>query len=206
MAKREKKDHSLNAKLSSIEQKIFQLKIQYEKYFSGLEKLEPITEYDQLQKMVRELMGTPITNTQQRYRFTQLRARLSSLSMYWKRNLVMIERGTHPKMQFRANLKEQRQREMELRREQHKERRERANKAQQSDSSYRSVYDQLLEARRKTGQSTNISFDNIKATLEKQSKAIRSQYQCSGVKFKVSIQNGKAKMKAVPIRDKKDSK
>lgn len=204
MAKREKKDIGLNATLNQIERKIFQLKIQYEKYFSGIESLEPTHEFDALQKQFRELTRRKITNTQQRYRLTQLKARFSSLNMYWKRNLIMIERGTHPKQKFRASLKEKQDKEMELKRQAHKERLAQAKKRSQSaDSGYRSVYDQLIEARKKTGQATNISFDSIKSTLEKQSKAIQAQYDCDSVRFKVSIQNGKAKMKAVPIRKEK---
>lgn len=202
MAKREKKDMGLNATLDQIERKIFQLKIQYEKYFSGIESLEPVREFDALQKQFRDLMTRRITNTQQRYRLTQLKARFSSLNMYWKRNLILIERGTHPKQKFRASLKERQQREAELMRQLQKEK-QAQRRRQTEGTGYRSVYDQLIEARRKTGQATNISFDSIQSTLQKQEKAIKAQYGCDSVRFKVSIQDGKAKMKAVPVRNEK---
>lgn len=202
MAKREKKDLGLNATFDQIERAIFQLKIQYEKYFSGIESIEPIKEFDAIQKQFRDLLTRKITNTQQRYRLTQLKARFASLSLYWKRNLVLVERGTHPKQKFRLGVKERQEREIELNRQLQKERQAK-RREQTQDSGYRSVYDQLMEARKKTGQATNISFDSIKATLEKQSKAIQAQYGCASVQFKVSIQDGKAKMKAVPVRNEK---
>ena len=201
MAKREKKDIGLNSILAQAEQKIFLLKIQYEKYFSGIEKLEPTREFDILQKQFRDLSRRKITNTQQRYRLTQLKARFASMSLYWRRNMVMMQKGTHPKQKFRATVQEKRDQEMALNKQAHKQRI--AKKKNSSGDSYQSVYDQLIIARQKTGQATNISFDSIKATLEKQSKAIRAQYNCDSVRFKVSIQNGKAKMKATPIRNEK---
>lgn len=202
MAKREKKDIELSSILSQIDQKIFLLKIQYEKYFSGIENLEPTKEFDVIQKQLRDLTRRKTTNTQQQYNLTQLKARFSSMSLYWRRNIVMMEKGTHPKQKFRATLQEKRDQEMALNRQAHKQRIAQ-KKNDTGDSSYQSVYDQLIEARRKTGQGTNISFDSIKATLEKQTKAIRAQYKCDSVRFKISIQDGKAKMKATPIRNEK---
>ena len=113
----------------------------------------------------------------------------------------MIERGTHPKMKFRANLKDQQRRDMELIRQQRKERRERFNSQQQEEKAYRAVFDKLVQARQSTGQNANISYDTIRETLKKQSRLIKSQFKCERVKFRVSIQDGKAKMKAVPIKD-----
>lgn len=198
MAKRDKKDHGLNSKLDEIERSIFRIKVAYEKYFNGIERFEPLKELEDLKRTIRDIMITPIQNTQQRYRFTQLKARLSSLEMYWKRNVSQMERGVHPKQVFRANLKESQgqeaQRLQQERREQQKMER------QIEERNFRSVYDQLIDARRKTGQSTNISFDSVRETLKNQSRMIKSKFKCDDVQFRVEIQDGKPKMKAVPVK------
>ena len=95
----------MNSKLDEIERSIFRIKVAYEKYFNGIERFEPLKELEDLKRTIRDIMVTPIRNTQQRYRFTQLKARLSSLEMYWRRNVSQMERGVHPKQVFRANLK-----------------------------------------------------------------------------------------------------
>ena len=46
---------------------MFLLKIQYEKYFSGLEKIEPLKEREELRRVVRDLMREFIPNTRQRH-------------------------------------------------------------------------------------------------------------------------------------------
>ena len=64
----------------------------------------------------------------------------------------------------------------------------------------KTAFDTLIEARKRTGQNTNLNYDSIRETLRKQSRMIKSQHKCERVKFRVQIQDGKAKMKAVPIK------
>ena len=198
MAKREKKDLGLNSKLDEIERSIFRIKVSYDKYFNGIERFEPLKELEDLKRLVRSMMTNPIRNTQQRYRFTQLKARLSSQEMFWKRNVSQMERGVHPKQVFRANLKESQSNEAQ--RLQRERRENQKMERQMEERRYRTVYDQLVNARRQTGQSTDISFDSVRNTLQKQSRMIKSKFKCDDVQFRVEIQNGKPKMKAVPVK------
>ena len=198
MAKRDKKDHGLNSKLDEIERSIFRIKVAYEKYFNGIERFEPLKELEDLKRTIRDIMVTPIRNTQQRYRFTQLKARLSSLEMYWRRNVSQMERGVHPKQVFRANLKESQSQEAQ--RLQQERREKQKMERQMEERRFRSVYDELVNARRQTGQSTNISFDSVRESLKKQSRMIKSKFKCDDVQFRVEIQDGKPKMKAVPVK------
>ena len=57
-----------------------------------------------------------------------------------------------------------------------------------------------MEARSETGQSTDIAFESIRETLKKQSRQIKGKFGVEKVKFRVAIEDGKAKMKAVPVR------
>lgn len=198
MAKRDKKDHGLNSKLDEIERSIFRIKVAYEKYFNGIERFEPLKELEDLKRTIRDIMVTPIRNTQQRYRFTQLKARLSSLEMYWRRNVSQMERGVHPKQVFRANLKESQSQEAQRLQQERRERQK--MERQMEERRFRSVYDQLVDARRQTGQNTNISFDSVRESLKKQSRMIKSKFKCDDVQFRVEIQDGKPKMKAVPVK------
>ena len=198
MAKRDKKDHGLNSRLDEIERSIFRIKVAYEKYFNGIERFEPLKELEDLKRTIRDIMVTPIRNTQQRYRFTQLKARLSSLEMYWRRNVSQMERGVHPKQIFRANLKESQTQEAQRLQQERRERQK--MERQMQERRFRSVYDQLVDARRQTGQSTNISFDSVRDSLKKQTRMIKSKFKCDDVQFRVEIQDGKPKMKAVPVK------
>jgi hypothetical protein len=76
--------------------------------------------------------------------------------------------------------------------------RERQENLDREDRAYKLVYDKYIEARQKCGQSTDMSFDAVREALKKQVRTIKSTYQCEGVKFRIVVEEGKAKVKAVP--------
>lgn len=212
MAHIERKDSQINTTLDEVEQRSNRLKIQYEKYFSGIERIEPLKEREDIKRVLRDLGDKQMPNATQRFRYQQLKARFQSLELYWMRNLAMIERGTHPKMKFRADLKDSsrmkkstdnalpeadveplmsaEQEEVLRRRQEIQEREERALKM---------VYDKYMEARSKCGQSTDLAFDTVRNILKQQVRQIKSQYNVETVRFRINIEDGKAKVKAVPI-------
>lgn len=202
MAKIQKKNMRLHNLLEEFERRMFLLKLNYEKYFSGIERIEPLKEREDTKRFLRDLMQEPMTNTMQKHKFTSLRARFNSLDLYITRNMVMIERGTHPKMKFRANLRDQQRKDAEIKRAQLQERRRAFSERQKQDLAYKTAYDKFMEARGKCGQSTDMSFDALKNSLNKQVRMIKSKYKCERVNFRVSIEGGKAKMKAIPVKNK----
>jgi hypothetical protein len=207
--------------MDEFENRVFLLKIAYEKYFSGIDPVEPVRERDDLRRYLRDLLGAPITNGRQRFRLQQLRARWSTLELYWTRNLYQIERGIHPKQRYRADLKDRARSEAELARqlpgstliperpgsslipETSGESLRRAGLASgerpsASESSYKAVA--YVQARKGCGQNTDIDYNVVRQTLEKQVEALKARTSCSKVKFKVVVEDGKAKVKAVPVR------
>ncbi len=199
MARREKVDRNLNNVMDEVEQKMFLLKIEYEKYFSGIERIEPLREREEVKRFIRELMLDPMNAAQQRFRFQSLKARFQSLELYWTRNLVQIERGTHPKMKFRADLSATKTVIPEaLSAEQIEVLRQRQERQEKEERAYKMVFDKYMEARAKCGQSTELSFDAVREALHKQVRLIKSTYQTESVKFRIMIEDGKAKVKAVP--------
>lgn len=201
MARVRKENKILNSRLDELERRMFVLKLQYEKYFSGLERKEPIRERDEVKRFLHDLMQEPITNGRQRFRFQNLRARFTSLEMYLTRNLVMIERGTHPKMKFRASIRERQQKEIADRKAARAARRERMiTPEEREDRAYSKIYDSYIEARKQCGQTTSMDYEAVKQTLKKQVRMIKSRYRCDTVKFRVTVEDGKARLKAVPKR------
>ncbi|MES2643908.1 MAG: MXAN_5187 C-terminal domain-containing protein [Myxococcota bacterium] len=202
MARIEKADRGLSGQLDEIEQKMFVLKIDYEKYFSGLERIEPLRDRDALRRQMRDLIDQPMNNSVQRFRYQTLKSRFQSLELYWQRNLVMVERGTHPKMRFRADAKKAHvvaePEAPTLGAEQIEVLRKRQEAQEREERAYKMVYDRYMEARGKCGQGTDISFDAVREALRKQVRQIKSTYQCDGVKFRIVVEDGKAKVKALP--------
>jgi hypothetical protein len=201
MASRAKVDRGLSSQLDELEQRMFLLKIQYEKYFSGTEKLEPSREREMVQRFVRDITEDPnaIKNPTQRHRFDGLKARLGSFEYYWTRQLRMLEQGTHPRQKFKQKIREQEKDEL-LRAEREKLARDRRRKGSDRDEdAYRSVYQQYMEVRGKCGQDVNVPFETVRQALEKQAGVLKSKYNCKSIRFKVVEEDGKARVKAIPV-------
>lgn len=197
MARRERIDRQLEMRLDEFEKRIFVLKIEYEKYFSGLTPIEPLRDRDDLKRFLRELQREHISTTRQKHRLRTLRARFSTMEMYWQRNLIMVERGTHPKMKFRADAKE---RARATTGAAAPARPKRLTDAEREDKAYRAVFDKYLEARDKCGQGKELAYESVREVLRKQVRTIKSRYRCKSVRFRVTVEDGKAKVKAVPVR------
>lgn len=206
MARVEKIDRALAARLDEVEEKIFLLKINYEKYFSGLERKEPYRDREEIRRLVRDLMEEPMNQASQRFRFQSLRSRFQSLELYWNRNLTLFERGTHPKMKFRADLHDKTRQaqpaaqDPALAAEAERVLQERQAQMEREERAYKLVYDKYLEARAKCGQSTDLSFDAVRDALRKQVRQIKATYNTEQVKFRIVVEEGRAKVKAVPVQ------
>ncbi len=212
MARLDKSERSTAQRLDELEQRLFVLKIDYEKYFSGIERVEPLREREDIKRLVRDLMEEQIRNTTLRFRFQTLRSRFQSQELYWTRNLVLMERGTHPKMRFRADAKDRARLEAEaaaaraggapaepsLSAEQQEVLRQRQEALEREDRAYKLVYDKYMQARAQCGQSTDLGFDAVRDALKKQVRQIKANFQCESVKFRIVVEDGKAKVKAVP--------
>jgi hypothetical protein len=201
LAQRAKIDRGLSTQLDELEQRMFLLKIQYEKFFLGTEKLEPTRDRDMLQRFVRDIVEdqTLIRNPSQRHRYEALKSRLGSYEYYWTRQLRMLEQGTHPRQKFKAKIRE-RERDEILRAEGEKLDRQRVRKkSEREDEAFRSVYDQYMEVRGKCGQDVNVPFETVRQALEKQAGVLKSKYKCRSIRFKVVEEDGKARVKAIPV-------
>jgi hypothetical protein len=201
LAQRAKIDRGLSSQLDELEQRMFLLKIQYEKYFSGTEKIEPSREREMLQRFVRDITedATGIKNPTQRHRFDGLKARLGSYEYYWTRQLRMLEQGTHPRQKFKQKIRDQEKEEL-LRAEGEKlARQRRRNNSEREEEAYRSVYQQYMDVRGKCGQDVNVPFETVRQALEKQAGVLKAKYKCKSIRFKVVEEDGKARVKAIPV-------
>jgi hypothetical protein len=89
--------------ISEIEHKVERLKILYEQYFMGIEKLQPNTQKKEVARKLMELAQLNIRNTALRYRFHALNQKYASYQTYWSRTLREIENGTYYRSIARAS-------------------------------------------------------------------------------------------------------
>ncbi len=202
-------DEKLNELLDSLDQKILRLRNEYEQFFVGVVKREPVEKREEIAALIRRLGRERIHNTAQKFRFQQLRARFTSFSMYWNRTVKQLEEGTHRRDIFRVRLREQAELQDKAAPPPDqpgggKEGKRPALPAQdtvEDRASLEKVFEDFIATRKKCRERTdNVQFDKMVAFMKTQTDAIKKQYGCSAVRFEVVEDRGKAKLKAIPVR------
>ena len=91
-----------DARLGDLEARIRRLRIAYDQWFAGIERVEPQQMKQQLDVMMRNLGQDQPRNTASRFRFTQIKQRYATYQTYWSRVARQIEEGTYQRDVLRA--------------------------------------------------------------------------------------------------------
>ncbi len=189
--------------LDRLDDAIRQLKTAYEKYFAGVERTAPEKQRQEVRQMMARLIRQPTKNTAWRFRVQSLQASLITHEAYWDRVVRQIEEGTYHRDLFRLRHRTQNGAGEAVPAAASPGPAAAATEAPPpADTQYpeaiRKLYDSFVAARQKTGETRPLSIDALATTVRRQIEAIRQQYKCSRVEFKVTVKDGKAILTAVP--------
>ena len=179
--------------LQMLDVKLKSLRMEYEQYFLGSRKREPSQLRGEVNKVVAYYANAPIRNTAQRFLFNNLRARYFTHKRLWDETCRKIEDGSYERHLFKADLHE-------------RERKSRLPKAAQAGpvpapDGEDALFAEYLEARGATGAgAAGITREKFAALLRQQEEAIRAKFGAAKVKFRVAVEDGRAKLKATPVK------
>src|SRR5438552_26012 len=89
--------------------KIDRIKVLYEQYFMGIEKIEPQVARKEVSRAMLQLQQQYIRNTGLRFKFNTLLQKWNIYVTYWNRILREIENGTYVRHLARAQRAAQRE-------------------------------------------------------------------------------------------------
>lgn len=179
--------------LQQLDIKLKQLKNEYEQYFLGSRKREPNQLRGEVNRMFNYYSNVPIQNTGLRFKFNNLRARFFSFRRHWDATLRKIEEGRYERHLFKADLRE---------RSAAPTRPGRGSPEADpgTDEPRGELFESYRAARQACGQDTKgLTPDKLEQLLARQEASIRKRYGCDGVRFRVVVEDGKAKLKAKPV-------
>jgi hypothetical protein len=181
--------------LMLLDARLKQLRLEYEQYFLGGRKREPQLLRGEVQKIISYYANVPIRNTGHRFKFNNLRARFFSFRRHWDDTLRKIEDGRYDKHRFQAELHDRERGLAEAATEQ----------PQAEIPGPNGELDQLfrawVDAREATGQgSAGLSRERLAEQLEQQAATLRQRFGVAEVRFRVVVEDGRAKLKATPVR------
>lgn len=213
--------------LDALDTAIKKLRLAYEKYFAGVERLEPIEERNNVKATLRRLRGEYTVNTARKFRLQQMQATLVTHESYWTRICRQIEEGTYRRHLLKVErLAAQREAETKLPPEvlveagpgaaaesapspagaispvtKPRSKRVAAKMAPSGPTypdSVKVLHASYLEALRAAGSKQNLAIDVLAKTISRQTAAIKERYKCEQVDFKVVLKGNKPVLKAIP--------
>lgn len=208
----------LRTALDELETGIEALRLAYEKYFSGIERIPPSKQRTKLEKLMRGVETRGVTNTVIRFRLNGLRARFITYKHYWTRMENQMERGTSRRDQLRRRRLERMAPPPKPAPEQApaeaakdggpppppagKMRRGRAPDpaaAGIDPAHLRSVFKQLVQAKRAAGESTQgLTYQALVKKLTAEAPKLKQKHRCEKLQFSVSTRGGKVRLRAEP--------
>jgi len=206
--------------IGMIEGKLNTLRLDYDQYFIGNRPREPVMARAEVQKLFTYYSQMPIQNTAMRFKFNSLTSRFFALKRQWDETLRKIEEGTYKRHLFKADLHERERMERERRRAGSKHASaaaavEDAKAAaaapaiapEKAAPAEPDLFESYREAMRSTGQDVaSLTREKLQKAIAKQESALRSQLGCETVKFRVVVEDGKARLKATPVGGSKGGK
>lgn len=204
---------ALEEDLEKIDEGIFKLQKEWDRFFSGQERKAPFEAKQRLDRLVRRYVGVEIRNNVERFRFQSLTAKYNTLSDMWNRKLRAIEEG---RPLSSVQLKHVREAEAEAAAAAPAPARPsagsrtmessgptiaevRLSTLRDDEQGVKALYDQFKAARASVGES-EVKFESFKKLIAQQRTRLLEEKDAVAVDFRVALQDGKVALKAKPVR------
>ncbi|MFH1018536.1 MAG: MXAN_5187 C-terminal domain-containing protein [Pseudomonadota bacterium] len=187
--------------LDHLAQELEKLKGVYEQYFLGLNRIEPAKLREKVVGMIRKYSTVPIQSARPKFRYTQLVNRYNTYSVYWDRILREIDEGRYERDVFRAKIHE-------------KERHASATPGRPSPPQsvapeadpMKAIFDAYAAEKGKNKEDlAALSFEKFRTQMTAQVEALKKKLGAQGITLKVVTEGGKAKIKAIPQKNRVNS-
>ncbi|WP_395813999.1 MXAN_5187 C-terminal domain-containing protein [Archangium minus] len=93
----------------AIEADLAALKVTYEQYFLGMERVPPTRQYEDLKKRVERLKTSFVRNTAAKFRVQSIHGKFVTYERLWQRTLQEIENGTYKRDLVKAKRRVEKQ-------------------------------------------------------------------------------------------------
>jgi len=191
--------------LDKLEEDIRKLKNKYDQFFTGITKMPPQHERHLLEVYIHELGKLKMRENARRFRYNQLLSRYNQYREMWGRKMREREEGPLDFRRRKAALDEP---AAPLKQASAPPRVTSRNSDAYvklvpgaNGEAIRDLYDQIEKEHQKLGKNANVTFEQLRSMVEKQSEQVRARYNVDVVGFRVDVVDGKVKLKAKPIQE-----
>jgi hypothetical protein len=194
--------------LNLLDQQLRRLKIEYEIFFNNPTKRPPTEIEWKVTNLIRKFSDSSRMSFSQRFRYNEMAQRYAIQSDLWRKKMRIREEGYRRPQD--AMLSVQGVRAPEEREQKHPKVYGVAQNASADVGSFtvhgadasaerqkvESLYNALIDAKKKTGEKVSGNLDSFAAFVHKKTAEIRKQHGCEKVVYSVEVADGHVKLKA----------
>lgn len=195
-----------DTELDKLEEDIRKVKNKYDQFFAGITKMPPQHERHLVEVFIHEIGKQKMRENARRFRYNQLLSRFNQYRELWGRKMREREEGPIDFRRRKAALEEPSKpttpprpaapRVTSAGAETYVKLVPGAN-----GEAIRDLYNQIEKEHQKLGKAPNVTFEQLRTMVEKQSETVRERYNVDVVGFRVDVVDGKVKLKAKPIQE-----
>ncbi len=193
----------LEEELKQIAEGLRQLKVQYDRYFMGLDRIPPLRARADLERLIRDSRLGKSHKTGVKFRFRNMRQSLISNATRWDRIMRLIEEGKFKRDRSALQGMGVRTIEDEPQQDAPTTRRDGARAeagTEAPEDPTRKVFETWQAAQSQLGNNANVDYDRFRDKLERQKQEQISKHGYKDVAYAVRIKDGRVALVARPVR------
>ena len=185
---------TVEEQLARLEEDIRRLKIEFDVYFNGASRRPPYDTKNRVETLIKRMLDDRTLTYAQRFQYNSMASRYNAFRELWRRTLQGREEGRDPQAAARAQQKYDDgpfDRLTFVCADAHKD-----------VNTVKNLYDSLVEAKRRCGESTaGFSFPRFHRLIASKADALKDKVGCGEVMFSVDVEDGHVSFKAKPSRE-----
>jgi hypothetical protein len=193
--------------LDQIEKGVRQLKIEWDKFFGGVERKPPHELKTRIEALIRRYSAGEIRNSGERFRYQTLTARYNTFSELWNKRLRAIEEGRPLGLHGRALAMHEAAAPPPEEPAARAPARPgvptgevRVGSPEGDVEAVRELFGRFLEARQQAGESAGVKFESFQKLIAQQTTRILTEKGAQAVDFRLETRDGKVSLKAKAVR------
>ncbi len=193
--------------LDQIEKGVRQLKIEWDKFFGGVERKPPYELRSRVEGLIRRYAAGEIRNSGERFRYQTLTSRYNTFSELWNKRLRAMEEGRPLGLHGRAlAIHEALQPppepgpSLEMPAAASRNREVRVESPELDVEAVRELFGRFVAAREQTGETGAVKFESFQKLISQQTTRILTEKGAQAVDFRLETKDGKVSLKAKAVR------
>ena len=184
------RNKALEVELATFRNRLESLRVKYDRYFMGLERIPPEKIRSDLERDLRNSNLERSHKTAIKFQFNNVRQRMGTYKRYWDRIMRMIEEGRFKREKSALQSMGAPPPDPGA-----------GGRGGDGSDRERAVYESWKKAQKDLGRNSDVDFNRFQAKLAKQKQAQMDKFGWSDVNYSVRVKNGKVNLVAKQAGD-----